>query len=102
MRPDPSQRRGAGPCFSLHPPDFCPTLPLFAMTLGRPQIGFCAVQNCDFKAWRWVVSLRRLLVISIVILLAAVAYRVRPTHADEWLPISPEDLKMTSAPEAPG
>lgn len=47
-------------------------------------------------------SLRRLLLIAVVILLTAVAYRVRPTHADEWLPISPDELKMTSVPEAPG
>lgn len=26
----------------------------------------------------------------------------RPLHADDWLPIAPEDLKMTSDPQAPG
>jgi transglutaminase-like putative cysteine protease len=49
------------------------------------------------------VTLRRLSLITAVILLGAAAYRVRPSSAaDEWLPISPEELKMTSVPEAPG
>jgi transglutaminase-like putative cysteine protease len=49
------------------------------------------------------VSLRRLAVITAVFLLGAAVYRVRPSSAaDEWLPISPEELKMTSVPEAPG
>jgi hypothetical protein len=49
------------------------------------------------------VILRRLSLITAVILVGAAAYRVRPSSAaDEWLPISPEELKMTSAPEAPG
>jgi hypothetical protein len=49
------------------------------------------------------VTLRRLSLITAVILLGAAVYRVRPSNAaDEWLPISPEELKMTSVPEAPG
>jgi transglutaminase-like putative cysteine protease len=48
------------------------------------------------------VKLRRFAVITAVILLGAAAYRVRPSNADEWLPISPEELKMTGVPEAPG
>ncbi|MGB8475610.1 MAG: DUF3857 domain-containing protein, partial [Candidatus Acidiferrum sp.] len=50
-------------------------------------------------------SLRRLTSIggmAAAILAAAAAYRVVPTNADEWLPISPEELKMTSDPAAPG
>jgi len=48
-------------------------------------------------------SLRRLSLITAVILLGATAYRVSSSSAaDEWLPISPEELKMTSLPEAPG
>ena len=48
-------------------------------------------------------SLRRLSLITAVILLGAAAYRVSSSSAaDEWLPISPEELKMTSLPEAPG
>ena len=48
-------------------------------------------------------SLRRLSLITAVILLGATAYRVSSSSAaDEWLPISPEELKMTSVPEAPG
>jgi hypothetical protein len=49
------------------------------------------------------VKLRRLAVITAVILLGAAVCRVRPTNAaDDWLPISPEELKMTSVPDAPG
>jgi len=50
------------------------------------------------------VSLRRLLLLALVtIVLAAGALRfARHANADEWLPISPEELKMTSLPEAPG
>jgi len=48
-------------------------------------------------------SLRRLSLITAVILFGAAAYRVGSSSAaDEWLPISPEELKMTSLPEAPG
>ncbi len=47
-------------------------------------------------------SLRRLGLIIAVILLGAAAYRVGTTSADEWLPISPEELKMTGDPAAPG
>jgi hypothetical protein len=49
------------------------------------------------------VSLRRLFLIAAVLLLGAAVYRVGPLHAaDEWLPISPEELKMTADPGAPG
>ena len=47
-------------------------------------------------------ALRRLSVITAVILFAAAVYRVGSSSADEWLPISPEELKMTGVPEAPG
>lgn len=47
-------------------------------------------------------KLRRLAVITAVILLGAAMYRVGSSSADEWLPISPEELKMTGVPEAPG
>ena len=47
-------------------------------------------------------KLRRLAVITAVILLGAAMYRVGRSSADEWLPISPEELKMTGVPEAPG
>jgi hypothetical protein len=48
------------------------------------------------------VSLRRLFLITAVILLVVAAYRVGSSHAEEWLPISPEELKMTGDPAAPG
>lgn len=47
-------------------------------------------------------SLRRLVLIAGVILLGATIYRVGSSSADEWLPISPEELKMTSDAAAPG
>lgn len=48
-------------------------------------------------------TLRRLCLITAVILLGAAGYRVSSSSAaDEWLPISQEELKMTSVPEAPG
>jgi Domain of Unknown Function with PDB structure (DUF3857) len=49
------------------------------------------------------VSLRRLILVTAVILAVGATYRaVSIDAADEWLPISPEELKMTSVPEAPG
>jgi hypothetical protein len=49
------------------------------------------------------VSLRRLFLITVVVLLGVAVYRVHSSNAaDEWLPISPDELKMTSVPEAPG
>lgn len=47
-------------------------------------------------------SLRRLFLITAVILLVAAGYRVGSSNADEWLPISAEELKMTSDAAAPG
>ena len=48
-------------------------------------------------------TLRRLSLFTAVILLGAAGYRVSSSSAaDEWLPISQEELKMTSVPEAPG
>jgi len=49
------------------------------------------------------VSLRRYLLIGAAIVAGASAYRLGTIHAaEEWQPISPEELKMTSLPEAPG
>jgi hypothetical protein len=49
------------------------------------------------------VSVRRLFLIIGAILAGAAAYHVSSIRAaEEWLPISPEELKMTSVPEAPG
>ena len=45
----------------------------------------------------------RIVVLSIVfIFVAATSYRMRTAVADEWQPISPEELRMTSVAEAPG
>jgi len=48
-------------------------------------------------------SRRFLMLVLVTIALGAVVLRLsRPASADEWLPISPEELKMTSEPKAPG
>ena len=47
-------------------------------------------------------SLRRLILITVTILLGAAAYRVGRIDADEWIPISSDELKMTGLAEAPG
>lgn len=47
--------------------------------------------------------LRRVVIITTAVLGLAAGYRaIRPATADEWQPISPDELKMTSLPEAPG
>jgi Domain of Unknown Function with PDB structure (DUF3857)/Transglutaminase-like superfamily len=46
---------------------------------------------------RWVVVLAMAVAFA-----AAGMWRTRSVSGDEWLPISPEELKMTSLPEAPG
>ncbi len=48
-------------------------------------------------------SYRRLFVLVLLLFVAAVAQRTQSVSAgDEWQPISQEELKMTSVPEAPG
>jgi hypothetical protein len=47
-------------------------------------------------------SFRRLFLIAGLFLLAATVYRVGSSSAEEWMPISPEELKMTSYAAAPG
>ena len=47
-------------------------------------------------------SYRRLLVLVLLLFVLAAVRRVPQVSGDEWLPISPEELKMTSVPEAPG
>jgi hypothetical protein len=49
------------------------------------------------------VNCRRLLVLVSLLFLGAVGQWPRPVNAgDEWQPISPDELKMTSEPKAPG
>jgi transglutaminase-like putative cysteine protease len=45
---------------------------------------------------------RRLLLLLPVLFLGMISYRPQRASADEWQPISPDELKMTSLPEAPG
>src|SRR5271170_2620944 len=40
--------------------------------------------------------------VLIFLLLCAATIRVRPVSGDQWQPVSPEELQMTSVPEAPG
>jgi Domain of Unknown Function with PDB structure (DUF3857)/Transglutaminase-like superfamily len=44
----------------------------------------------------------RLFLFASVFALVATSYRMRTALADEWQPISPAELQMTSVPEAPG
>jgi hypothetical protein len=49
------------------------------------------------------VSYRRLLALILLLFVGAAVRRTQPVSAgDEWQPISQEELKMTSVPEAPG
>jgi hypothetical protein len=48
------------------------------------------------------VSYRRLFVLVLLLFAAAAARRVPQVSGDDWQPITPEELKMTSVPEAPG
>src|SRR5260370_6832213 len=43
----------------------------------------------------------RLFLFAIALVALATSYRMRIVVADEWQPISPEELKMTSLPEPP-
>src|SRR5260370_6494722 len=63
---------------------------------------FRSYSNCEIQLRRWGVSLRRLILITVTILLGAAAYRVGRIDADEWIPISSDELKMTGLAEAPG
>lgn len=45
---------------------------------------------------------RRVFLLVVVLLAGAAGLRTRPASGDEWQPISQEELKMTSVPEAPG
>lgn len=44
----------------------------------------------------------RLLFFAMFFVLLAASFRMRTADADEWQPISPEELQLTSVPEAPG
>src|SRR5260370_28855229 len=56
-----------------------------------------------FSNGRTIVSYGRLVVLVLLLYVFAAARRTSCVSAgDEWLPISPEELKMTSEPKAPG
>jgi hypothetical protein len=48
------------------------------------------------------VNYRRIFLLVVVLLAAVALQRTRPVSGDEWQPISPEELTMTSEPKAPG
>jgi hypothetical protein len=56
------------------------------------------------KPRRQPVNIRRWGVVCVIAMMIAVIamWNVHPVSGDDWLPISPEELKMTSVPEAPG
>jgi uncharacterized protein DUF3857 len=57
------------------------------------------------ESWRFAVSNRRLILLTLLacaVLFTANSHGIRLVLADEWLPISPEELQMTSEPKAPG
>src|ERR1700682_4210151 len=52
---------------------------------------------------RPIVSYRRLFVLVLLLFAGTAVRRAQPVSAgDEWQPITPEELKMTSEPKAPG
>jgi hypothetical protein len=48
------------------------------------------------------VNFRRVFLMVVVLMAGAAAQRTPPVSGEDWLPISPEELKMNSVPEAPG
>ena len=44
----------------------------------------------------------QLCLLAVMLVLLAASNRIRSASADEWQPVSPDELKMTSVPEAPG
>jgi hypothetical protein len=48
------------------------------------------------------VSLQRILLCLALVVVCALCFPRGPIIGDEWLPITPEELKMTSEPKAPG
>jgi hypothetical protein len=48
------------------------------------------------------VSFRRILLLLVPVVVCALYFPMRKIAGDEWLPIDPADLKMTSEPKAPG
>src|SRR5580704_12844932 len=87
MRQDPSQPGGAGPR----------SIPVGPRSVRIPEI-----PDRDIQRWRWAMSFRRLSLIAGLFLLGAAVCRVGSSSADEWMPISPEELKMTSYAAVPG
>jgi hypothetical protein len=55
------------------------------------------------QSGRPIVNCRRLFVLVLLLVAVGAVHRTKTASAgDEWMPISPEELKMTSEPKAPG
>ena len=55
------------------------------------------------RAWPCVTRYKRgLILTSLLFALIGAMLGIRGVSADDWQPISPDELKMTSVPEAPG
>jgi hypothetical protein len=63
---------------------------------GRSSVPFPTLRRIRWQAG----ALFATLVVSVVAVLLCTVSPV--ANADDWLPISPEELKMTSEPKAPG
>jgi hypothetical protein len=72
---------------------------------GKPLLSACKAKNCAFlpnSMWRYAVKYRGVFLLIVGLLAAAVLQRTPSVSGDDWLPILPEEIKMTSVPEAPG
>src|SRR5580704_1203640 len=72
---------------------------------GKPAGSPRKPSICAFlsnSVWRHSVNFRRVFLMAVVLMAGAAAQRTTLVSGDDWLPISPEELKMTSVPEAPG
>src|SRR5450432_56367 len=73
-------------------------LPVFPTPIdhrSKPKINGAAETSLRATGWR-------LLVLGFALAICGVLYQGTIVDADEWQPISPDELKMTSLPEAPG
>src|ERR1700720_2911342 len=77
----------------------CPSSRGIAVASSPPNTGLVLGRP---RCRRFLVRYRRLLSFAIAGVLLAVASPLRTATADEWQPISPEELRMTSVPEARG
>src|SRR5260370_17096096 len=79
-----------------------------AVTSSRCGVRFSSCGRSKFRIavnskWGPIVSYRRLFLLILALFVVAAVRRAQPVSAgDEWQPITPEELKMTGEPKAPG